>query len=181
MKLNVTIEIPKHSNIKYEYDRKTKQIVVDRILYGSMVYPQNYGFIADALDFDGDELDILVIADQAIAPGISVPVRIVGAMEMIDGGETDTKLLGVIDCDPRYSQINKFADIPTHLLFEIKDFFENYKNLQNKKVEILGFKNDVWAVEELAFCQQLMKEYGSLDKAEFVKLMKTKYPEKYTK
>lgn len=181
MKLNVTIEIPKHSNIKYEYDRQTKQIVVDRILYGAMAYPQNYGFIVDALDFDGDELDVLVFADQSIAPGISVPVRIVGAMEMIDGGETDTKLLAVIDCDPRYNHICKFDDIPAHWLFEIKDFFENYKNLQNKKVEILGFKDETWAFRELAFCQQLMKDYGSMNKDEFVQLMQSKYPEKYTK
>ena len=68
MKLNVTIEIPKNSNIKYEYDRATKEITVDRILYGSMVYPHNYGFLKEALDYDGDELDVLVFADQAFQP-----------------------------------------------------------------------------------------------------------------
>jgi inorganic pyrophosphatase len=99
--LDVTIEIPKNSNIKYEYDRKTGKISVDRILYGPSVYPQNYGFLPEALDWDGDELDVLVFADQSFQPGIIVPARIVGALEMIDNGETDTKLIAVIDCDPR--------------------------------------------------------------------------------
>jgi inorganic pyrophosphatase len=99
--LNVTIEIPKHSNVKYEYDRKSGKIFVDRILFGPSVYPQNYGFTPDALDWDGDELDVLVFADQQFQPGIIVPTKIIGAMEMIDNKETDTKLIGVIDCDPR--------------------------------------------------------------------------------
>ena len=106
MKLNVTIEIPKNSKIKYEYDRKTNQISVDRILYGSSAYPMNYGFIKEALDWDGDELDALIVSDQEFLPGVIVPVRVIGAMEMIDGGETDTKLITVIDCDPRYKHIN---------------------------------------------------------------------------
>ena len=98
-----------------------------------MVYPHNYGFLKEALDYDGDELDVLVFADQAFQPGIKVPARILGAMKMIDGGETDTKLLAVIDVDPRYKHINTFKDIPLHWLAEVQDFFENYKNLQNKK------------------------------------------------
>ncbi|MCV3743704.1 inorganic diphosphatase [Ureaplasma sp. ES3154-GEN] len=180
MKLNVTIEIPKHSNIKYEYDRATKEISVDRILYGANSYPQNYGFIRDALDYDGDELDALVIADQAFNPGINVPVRLLGAMKMIDGGETDTKLITVIDCDPRYQHIQTLQDVPAHYLKEIKDFFENYKNLQNKTVIINGFEDQAWAINEYQECQALMREYKNMDKDEFVALMRTKHPEKYT-
>lgn len=179
MKLNVVIEIPKNSDIKYEYDRKTKQISVDRILYGAMSYPQNYGFIKEALDWDGDELDILVIANHSFMPGVSVPCRILGAMEMIDSGETDTKLIGVIDCDPRFNNINSLNDLSEHLLKEIKDFFENYKNLQNKKVIIKGFKDKEWAINEYNHCVELMNKYKYLDKDEFITKMKQLHPEIY--
>lgn len=179
MKLNVIIEIPKDSKIKYEYDRKTQQIIVDRILYGSSSYPLNYGFIKEALDWDGDELDALIISDQVFIPGAVVPVRVVGAMEMIDQNETDTKLITVIDCDPRYKHINDLSDVNEHLLKEIKDFFQTYKNLQNKQVIIQGFQNKDWAVCEYHECVQLMNEYGKLDKDEFVEKMKKIHPEKY--
>lgn len=181
MKLNVTIEIPKNSKIKYEYDRETKQILVDRILYGSSSYPMNYGFIKEALDWDGDELDALILADQEFIPGCVVPVRVVGAMEMIDGNETDTKLITVIDCDPRYSHIKSMRDVPEHLLLEVKDFFENYKNLQKKSVLIRGFKDVTWAEKEYQECVELMKKYGTMKKDDFVNLMKKEHPEKYTK
>ncbi|WP_412031875.1 inorganic diphosphatase [Malacoplasma muris] len=181
MKLNVTIEIPKNSKIKYEYDRKTGQILVDRILYGPSAYPMNYGFIKEALDWDGDELDALIISDQEFIPGSVVPVRVIGAMEMIDGNETDTKLITVIDCDPRYKHINNLKDVNEHLLLEVKDFFETYKNLQNKKVLIKGFKDVQWAEQEYKECVELMNKYGKMDKDEFVKKMQIEHPNKYTK
>lgn len=177
--LNVTIEIPKGSKIKYEYNRATKQVCVDRILYGPSGYPQNYGFLKEALDWDGDELDCLVIADQAIGTGISVPTRIIGAMEMIDGGETDTKLIGVIDCDPRYSHIKTMKDINQHLLLEIKDFFQTYKNLQHKKVEVRDFKDTAWAIKEYKECVAMMKKYGKMPKDKFVAKMMKEHPNKY--
>ena len=177
--INVTIEIPKKTNVQYEYDRKTKQISVDRILYGTNVYPQNYGFIKEALDWDGDELDCLVIADQAFGCGLNVPTRILGAMEMIDDGETDTKLIGVIACDPRYDSYKSLSDIPSHLLKEIKDFFQNYKNLQNKQVKVKDFKPTKWAEKEYQTCVELMKKYGSLNKDKFIAKMRKLHPEKY--
>lgn len=180
-KLDVIIEIPKHSNIKYEYDRVTKQISVDRILYGANIYPQNYGFIQDALDWDGDELDALVIADQAFIPGIKVPVRILGAMEMIDNGETDTKLITVIDCDKRYEHIASLKDVPNHIKEEIKNFFEQYKQLQKKDVKVIGFQDLEWAIKEYEECKKMMQEFGFLPKDEFVKKMMIEHPEKYVK
>lgn len=177
--INVTIEIPKKTNVKYEYDRKTKEVCVDRILFGTNVYPQNYGFIKEALDYDGDELDCLVIADQSFSCGIKVPTRILGAMEMIDDGETDTKLIGVIDCDPRYASYKTLNDVPNHCLKEIKDFFQNYKNLQNKKVIVKDFKSTKWAEKEYDTCVKLMKKYGSLEKDEFIAKMHKLHPEKY--
>ncbi|WP_027119678.1 inorganic diphosphatase [[Mycoplasma] testudinis] len=179
IELNITIEIPKNSNVKYEYDRKTNQISVDRILYGSDHYPQNYGFIKEALDWDGDELDCLVVSDQPFMPGVSVPTRIIGAMGMIDSGETDTKLIGVIACDPRYNHINDLKDLSPHLLAEIKTFFETYKILQKKSVVITGFKDVNWAINEYQECVKLMNEYGSMDKDKFIKKMKKEHPEKY--
>ena len=181
MKFNVTIEIPKGSKVKYEYDRKTQQINVDRILYGPSAYPLNYGFIKEALDWDGDELDALIIADQSFIPGCNVPVRLLGAMEMVDGGETDTKLITVIDVDPRYDHLKSINDVPKHILLEIEDFFKTYKNLQKKKVEVKGFKGLEWATKEYEECVELMNKYGSLDKKEFIKKMKKEHPKKYTK
>ena len=181
LKLNVIIEIPKNSNVKYEFDRKTGQIIVDRILFGSDHYPQNYGFIKEALDWDGDELDCLVISDQSFMPGVVVPARIIGAMEMIDDGETDTKLISVIDCDPRYKHINSLKDLSSHLLDEIKAFFETYKILQKKSVKILGFQDSDWAINEYQECVELMKKYGDLPKDDFIAKMQKDHPEKYQK
>jgi len=177
--LNITIEIPKNSKIKYEYNRATNTISVDRVLYGPSGYPQNYGFIREALDWDGDELDCLVISEHSFLTGVEVPVRIIGAMEMIDGGETDTKLIGVVDCDPRYSHIKSLKDINQHLLLEIQDFFETYKNLQHKKVVVKGFKDVEWAEAEYNECVELMKKYGKMPKDEFLKKMNKEHPEKY--
>ncbi|MDR0340743.1 MAG: inorganic diphosphatase [Mycoplasmataceae bacterium] len=178
--LNVTIEIPKNSNVKYEYDRKSGKIIVDRILYGPSIYPQNYGFVAEALDWDGDELDVLVFADQVFQPGIIVPARIVGALEMIDNGETDTKLIAVIDVDPRKKDIKDLKDINKHELDVIKDFFETYKRLQKKSVTVKGFKDAEWAIAEYKECVELMEKYGKMDKDEFIKKMMKEHPEKYT-
>ncbi len=178
--VNAIIDIPKGSNIKYEFDRETGKVIVDRILYGANVYPYNYGYIENTIDWDGDELDILIISDHSFAPGCQVPTRIIGAMKMIDDGETDTKLIGVIDCDPRWNDVNNLDDLNQHRLAEIKDFFENYKNLQNKKVDIQGFENVTWAIKEYAHCQELFTKYSKLPKAEFLTKMKKEFPDKYT-
>ncbi|GMO15110.1 MAG: inorganic diphosphatase [Mycoplasmoidaceae bacterium] len=177
--LDVTIEIPKGSNVKYEFNRKTKQISVDRILFGPSYYPQNYGFIPEALDWDGDELDVLVFADQSFQPGIVVPTKIIGALAMIDGGETDTKLIGVIACDPRYKHVESMKDLSQHEFAIIKEFFETYKNLQGKRVEVNGFQDHDWAVKEYHECCKLMKEYGNVDKNVFITKMKKLHPNKY--
>ncbi|NQX83467.1 MAG: inorganic diphosphatase [Mycoplasmataceae bacterium] len=177
MKENAIIEISKGSNIKYEIENG--KIKVDRILFGSMTYPLNYGFFENTLDWDGDPLDVLVLSDHKFLPGTEVPIRIIGAVKMIDGGETDTKILGVIDVDPRYSHINKLEDVNEHILKEIKDFFENYKNLQNKKVKINGFEKIKYAINELNETRKLFTKYGKMSKKEFISKMKIIHPEKY--
>ncbi len=175
----VIIEIGKNSDIKYEIDPDGK-LRVDRILYGSNHYPQNYGFIENTLDWDGDPLDVLVIANHSFLPTTAVETKILGAMRMIDGGETDTKLIGVIASDVRFNHINKLEDVPESLLNEIEDFFKNYKNLQNKKVEVNGFLGIEAAKQELEETQQLYQKYKDMEKDEFISLMKTKHPEKYS-
>ncbi len=177
MKLDAIIEIPKGSNIKYEIE--DGKIKVDRILFGSMRYPMNYGFFENTLDWDGDPLDALVLADQEFMPGVQVPVRVLGAMKMIDGGETDTKLITVIDVDPRYEHVKTLEDIPAHLLKELKDFFENYKNLQNKECRIEGFEGVEYAQNEFNETKELFEKYGTMDSDEFVAKMKIEHPEKY--
>ncbi len=180
VQINAIIDIPKGSNIKYEFDRKTGKVIVDRILYGANVYPYNYGYIENTLDWDGDELDVLIISDHSFAPGCQVPINILGAMKMIDDGETDTKLIGVISCDPRWSDVKTLKDLNNHRLLEIEDFFANYKNLQKKVVKISGFEDEIWATNELAECQNLYKEYHTMPKNQFLSLMKEKHPNKYS-
>ncbi len=177
MKENVIIEIPKGSNVKYEIE--DGKIKVDRILFGSMRYPQNYGFFENTLDWDGDPLDVLVFSDHEFLPGVEVPIRVIGAVKMIDGGETDTKILGVIDVDPRYSNIKSINDIEPHLLKEIKDFFENYKNLQGKEVKINGFEELEYAKNELKETRELFAQYKDMDKNTFIEKMKIEHPDKY--
>ena len=178
--INVIIEIPNGSNIKYEYDRDTKKMRVDRILRQGFVYPTNYGFIEDALDWDGDELDVLVYTSEKFVPGVEVNARIVGAMKMIDDGETDTKLIAVHHDDYRLSDIQKLEDLPKNWLEEVKTFFSTYKNWKREGItKVPGFESIEWAWKEYEECYKLMKDYGHLPKEEFIDKMKKKHPEKY--
>lgn len=179
LKLNIIVEIPKGSNLKYEYNRKTKKIEIDRKLDENDVYPQAYGFIPEALDWDGDELDVLVFSTKEFKPGTHVKVKIVGAMEMIDDGKTDTKLLAVNLDDKKYCDINDYKELPKKSLEEIKYFFETYKRFRNQTVIVKGFKDVNFANDEYLECVSLMKQYGSIDKKKFIELMKQKHPEKY--
>ncbi len=128
------IEIPLHSKNKYEADEETGRIKLDRVLYASMVYPTEYGVIEGTLAPDGDQLDILVISDNPTFPGCIVPARVLGYLEMTDGGKLDYKLISVVDCDPRYADYHDLGELPDFILKEIKNFFDNYKVLQ--KVEV---------------------------------------------
>lgn len=178
--ITVTVEIPKNSSIKYEYDRATKKIKVDRILRDNFKYPSNYGFIPEALDWDGDELDVLIYSNEIFVPGVELDVRIVGAMRMIDDGETDTKLIAVHNDDYRLDNINSLNDLPKEWLNEIETFFSTYKNWKRVGItKVPGFEDVEWAIKEYDECCHLMKEYGKLPKDEFVKQMQKKHPEKY--
>ncbi|TPE57430.1 inorganic diphosphatase [[Mycoplasma] falconis] len=178
--IEVNIEISKDSKIKYEYDRKSGKIKVDRILRGDFKYPANYGYISEALDWDGDELDVLVYSSETFMPGTSLEARVIGAMQMIDSGETDTKLIAVHADDYRLDHIKSLADIDQMWLVSVRNFFSTYKEFKGKNVtEVKGFKDIEWAQKEYEECVELMEKYGKMDKDEFVAKMKVEHPDKY--
>jgi len=138
--VNVLIEIPGGSKNKYEYDKDLQAFSLDRVLYSSVQYPSDYGFVPNTLADDGDPLDGLVLMDWPSFPGCVIAARPIGMLEMIDDGDRDEKLLCVPVKDPRYAEINELKQISSHRLEEISEFFRTYKNLENKKTEILGWK-----------------------------------------
>jgi inorganic pyrophosphatase len=146
--INVLIEIPAGSKNKYEFDKDLNAMALDRVLYASVMYPFDYGFVPNTLADDGDPLDGMVMMDQPTFPGCVIAARPIGMLEMIDGGDRDEKILCVPDKDPRYAQIKSIKDVPQHRLDEVAEFFATYKNLEKKAVEILGWK-DVDAVMPL--------------------------------
>ena len=133
------IEIPYRSRNKFEI--KNGKIKLDRVLYSAMAYPAEYGFIDNTLADDGDALDILVIGTEPTYPGCIIPARVVGCLKLIDNGHEDYKIISVVDVDPRYNEINELKDLSEFILDEIKNFFENYKSLQNIKVEVGEYFN----------------------------------------
>jgi inorganic pyrophosphatase len=139
--VNVLIEIPAGSKNKYEYDKDMQAFALDRVLFSSVQYPFDYGFIPNTLADDGDPLDGMVIMDQPTFPGCVIAARPIGMLEMIDGGDRDEKLLCVPAADPRYAAIKSINDIAPHRLDEIAEFFKTYKNLEKKVTEILGWKD----------------------------------------
>lgn len=133
--INVFIEIPQGSSVKYELDKKTGIIVVDRFLYTAMFYPFNYGFIPQTHAEDGDPVDVLVISSQKVAVGCLLPSRPIGMLEMEDEAGIDAKIIAVADkkIDPVYSKVEKIDDLSENLQMMIKHFFERYKELEPGK------------------------------------------------
>ena len=146
---DTTIEIPKNSKVKYEIDHHTNKLIVDRILTSAYNYPHNYGYIEKTLAEDNDPIDVLVLNDQEFYPSSLIRCRPIGVLLMDDNGEIDPKIIGVpvSKVDKRYDDINEITDISKHELNIIKDFFENYKNNENKIVKTTGFKNKEYAIQ----------------------------------
>lgn len=139
--INVLIEIPAGSKNKYEFDKDMQAFALDRVLFASVQYPYDYGFIPNTLADDGDPLDGMVIMDQPTFPGCVITARPIGMLEMIDGGDRDEKILCVPEEDPRYVDVKSLADVASHRLDEIAEFFRTYKNLEKKVTEILGWQD----------------------------------------
>jgi inorganic pyrophosphatase len=164
---NVIIEIPKFSPNKYEIDKETGLIALDRVNYGAAPYPFDYGFAPQTLWDDNDALDVIVFSTFPLSTGILVKVRPVGIMEMIDGGESDHKVLAVPVDDRRWEQVQDLGDLNSHLLREYANFFETYKALKSDEpgkhtVEIGGYKGKDAAVEAVTRSIKLYQDkYGA--------------------
>ncbi len=150
--MNVIVEINKGSHNKYEVDKETGLIKLDRVNYGAAPYPVEYGFIPQTLAEDGDAVDVLILSTFPIPPGVLVPTRPVGFMEMIDGGEVDNKIIGVPVDDYRWDHIKDVSDLNPHTVKELKNFFETLKDLKAKPVEIKinGFTGKSEAIKAFA-------------------------------
>ena len=135
------IEISMGSSVKYELDKKTGLLRVDRILYSAVFYPANYGFIPQTLAEDGDPLDVLVLVEAPSFPGCLMEVRPIGVLQMVDQGKKDEKILAVAESDPLYRQVNDASQVPPHTLREIEHFFSIYKYLEDKRTEMAGWGN----------------------------------------
>ncbi|SDH08914.1 inorganic pyrophosphatase [Alteribacillus persepolensis] len=146
--VDAVIEIPTGSQNKYEFDKEKGVFKLDRVLFSSMFYPAEYGYIDETLALDGDPLDILVLVTNPTFPGCVIESRVIGYLNMIDDGDEDQKLLAVPTEDPRFKDVYSINDIPQHKLDEIAHFFKTYKDLENKKTEI-GSWEDASAAAEL--------------------------------
>ncbi|XP_044491358.1 soluble inorganic pyrophosphatase 1 isoform X1 [Mangifera indica] len=156
---NCVVEISKGSKVKYELDKKTGLIKVDRILYSSVVYPHNYGFIPRTLCEDNDPMDVLVIMQEPVLPGSFLRAKAIGLMPMIDQGEKDDKVIAVCADDPEYKHYTDIKELPPHRLSEIRRFFEDYKKNENKEVAVNEFLPSTAAVEAIQYSMDLYAEY----------------------
>ncbi|TSC69250.1 MAG: inorganic pyrophosphatase [Parcubacteria group bacterium Gr01-1014_56] len=156
--INVIIEIPKGSSNKYEIDKETGLIKLDRANYSAAPYPFDYGFAPQTLWEDGDALDVVVLSTFPLMPGILVNARPVAVMEMIDTTESDYKVIAVPVDDKRWSDVQDLADINKHNLKEYQHFFETYKELKGDKVTVSGFKGKKEAIEAVKKSIQLYQE-----------------------
>jgi inorganic pyrophosphatase len=144
--VNALIEIPEGSRSKYEVDKPSGLLKLDRVIYSSFHYPVNYGFIPRTLARDNDPLDILVLCSQSIQPLCIVEANVIGNMQMMDNGIPDDKIIAVAAKDPSVNHYTRMEDLPQHFLLELRNFFEQYKVLENKKVEIDTFQNKMEAI-----------------------------------
>lgn len=156
--IRAVIEIPRGSKNKYEIDKETGYISLDRAMHTAQDYPMDYGFVPQTHWDDDDPLDVVVLTTYPLFPGIIVYVRPVGIIRMIDGGDSDDKLVGVPVDDPRFDEIKDIEDVNKHTLKEIKHFFETYKSLQKKEVVINGVENAAAAKESFNRARALYKE-----------------------
>lgn len=159
--INTVIEISKGSHNKYEFDEALGVFKLDRVLYSPFHYPLDYGFIPQTRSEDGDHLDALVMGSDPVPMGCVVAARPIGMLKMIDSGEMDFKILAVQDKNPRFDTIKDIKDIESsnpHLLKELAHFFQTYKDLQGKKVEIQGWEGCEVAKKEIKKAQEVYKQ-----------------------
>ena len=156
--MNVIIEIPKFSKNKYEIDKKTGLIALDRAMKTAQDYPFDYGFVPQTLYDDGDALDVVVLTTYPLNSGILVRVRPVAMMEMIDDGEQDDKIIAVPVDDMRFDEVQDLKDLNKHFVKEMQHFFETYKTIVNEKVEVIGFQGADKAKEAFEKSRKMYQE-----------------------
>lgn len=152
------IEIPKHSKAKYELDKSTGMLRLDRVLFSSMMYPENYGFIPETYGDDKDPLDIIVLSQVKIKPMCLISAKVIGMMEMVDDGENDEKIIAVANDDMGYNNYNSVEELPPHFGNELKNFFEEYKQLENKTVKVGDIKDRNAAIAIIEKATEAYKE-----------------------
>ncbi|WP_324721620.1 inorganic diphosphatase [Salinimicrobium sp. HB62] len=155
---DVLIEIPKGSRNKYEYDFDLKKVRYDRMIFSSMMYPADYGFIPETLALDGDPLDVLVLVTEPTFPGCVMEVKPIGVFHMADEKGPDEKVICVPVSDPIWNRLNDLSDVNGHLIKEIEHFFQVYKDLEQKKVDVEGWGNLEEANTIIEDCIQRYKD-----------------------
>jgi inorganic pyrophosphatase len=152
------IEIPRGSRNKYEFDESVGRFRLDRVLFSSVHYPTDYGFIPDTLALDGDHLDILVLVQEPTFPGCLVEARPIGGLDMADEKGPDFKVLAVPVGDPRYAHVRTLEDVGDHWLKEIETFFSTYKLLEPKQTEVLGWHDVAEAHAMIEECRERFQQ-----------------------
>jgi inorganic pyrophosphatase len=162
--VSAIIEIPKGSKGKYELDKQSGLLRLDRVLFSAVHYPANYGFIPQTYCDDSDPLDILVISSIDLHPMCLVDAKVIGVMQMIDSDEIDDKIIAVAKYDMSVNHINDLSELPPHTVVEMRQFFEDYKKLQNKKVTVEHFlgKADAFRIIEEAVALY-RQEFGQIN------------------
>lgn len=160
-RINVIVEINKGSKNKYEIDKKTGLIALDRAAHTAQDFPFDYGFVPQTLWYDNDPIDVILLTTYPLLPGVLVRARPVAMMNMTDGGDGDDKLIAVPVDDPRWDHVQDLDDINKHTLKEIEHFYSTYKKLQNKHVEVHGFKGKKEAEEAFELGRKIYSDkYG---------------------
>ncbi len=157
--VNGIIEIPKGIRAKYELDKDSGLLRLDRVLYSSVYYPANYGFIPQTYCDDKDPLDILILTQIDVVPLCIVPAKVIGVMRMLDNGEADDKIIAVSAGDPSVNHINDISELPQHFISELRNFFEDYKKLENKTVVVEEFFDRKTAIEILQDSFKMYKDH----------------------
>lgn len=155
----VVVEIPKRSRNKYEYDEQGGFIKLDRVLYSSLHYPGDYGFIPRTLHEDGDPLDVLVMTNEPTFSGCVIEARPLGIFHLLDRGRIDDKILAVPHTDPLFNDYRSLEDVPTHFLDEVAHFFSVYKDLEQEEVKALGWEGLDRAYQEI---ERAIQTYGEM-------------------
>src|SRR5215217_2208029 len=158
------VEIPRGSSIKYELDKTTGLLRVDRMLYSAVHYPANYGFIPQTYAEDDDPLDVLVLCQEAVAPMTLVTARAIGLMTMVDSGKRDHKILAVAVGDPEFNSFREAQELPSHRLTMLRRFFQDYKQLEGKDVAVDEIQSAELAMPVI---EEALQRYSTLRRKGF--------------